>query len=230
LEGGTQTSYNVWAGDSPVAVTNANSSVLVGPLSAGDVTVMVTGSDNPNCGASQLYEFTPCPPSNDEACDAITIACGETILQGFEGATSSLQDACFGSSVADVWVNFVSDGSQSYFISQGGELYFDGIVSLYEGDDCDNLTLVRACTDYPEEFTVNEAGNYFFRIRPYGTYSEGDLAQITLTCTDFDCADALANFGSACENLEAGIEFGVITEDCECEAISCLNTSSYPST
>ncbi|WP_310990957.1 GEVED domain-containing protein [Aequorivita marina] len=132
--------------------------------------------------------------TNDEACTATEIACGDEITQSLVGATSSMGDDCFGSGSADVWFTFTSDGSQQYTIAETSS--FDAVVQLFEADDCNNLTEVGACQDSPENFEVSEAGTYYYRVRPYfSSDDEGDIT-VSLTCIvpgpGASCDDAIA--------------------------------------
>ncbi|MGO3183324.1 MAG: fibronectin type III domain-containing protein [Aequorivita sp.] len=118
--------------------------------------------------------------TNDEACTATAISCGDEITQSLIGATSSMDDDCNGSGSADVWFTFTSDGSKQYSIGETSS--FDAVVQLFEADDCNNLMEVGACQDSPEKFAVTEAGTYYFRVRPYFSSSdEGDIT-VNLTC------------------------------------------------
>ena len=169
--------------------------------------------------------------SNDEACGATLINCGDTIQQSFVGASASLDDDCFGSSSKDVWIKFISDGTQVYTISQlgGAPDYFDGVVQLYQGDDCGNLDEISDCKDYPESFQVFEAGTYYFRIRPYGSYAEGDMANITLACTPFDCPDLNTNIGTPCDDGDPNTVEDAVNANCECAGIP-IATNDEPCT
>jgi len=106
-------------------------------------------------------------PDNDEPCGAIPLACNEEGLNGtFLGATSTIDDACFGTGTGDVWYSFVADGATAYSIEETS--FSNVVVGLYTASECDGeLTEVIACQDFPESFNgVYEAGNYFVRIRP----------------------------------------------------------------
>lgn len=156
--------------------------------------------------------------ANDEACLATALACGgETLTQSLIGASSSLDDDCFGSGTSDVWFNFTTDGSQ--IVTVGEVSGFDAVVQLFTGDDCENLIEAGACKDGPENFTITEAGTYYFRVRPY--YSSGDEGTISvnLTCVDYDCPAEQVNFGDACDDGDANTINDVVGEDCECAGI-----------
>ncbi len=218
ISGGTQSAYNLSVNDgSPVSIS-PDGSAIVGPVAGGETAnISIYGTINESCSANA--SFTPgtfCPPSNDDACGAFSIACGDTISVGFLGATASIEDNCNGSSSADVWVKFVSDGSQVYTIGEGGGAYFDAVVQLFEGDDCNALTEVAACDDSPESFEVVDAGTYYFRIRPYSTFSEANLATVYLNCTDFECPDLNGNIGFSCDDGDPNTVNDLITDTCTC--------------
>ncbi|WP_034260035.1 fibronectin type III domain-containing protein, partial [Aequorivita capsosiphonis] len=124
------------------------------------------------------------PPDNDEACNATVIACGDEITQSMVGATASQDDDCPGTGTADVWFSFTSDGSQQYTIAENSS--FDAVVQLFKGDDCNNLTEVESCSDIDESYTVNEAGTYYFRVRPYYVSVQGTIT-VDMTCEDYEC-------------------------------------------
>src|SRR5699024_8438814 len=90
--------------------------------------------------------------SNDVACSATPITCGDEIHQSLIGASASITDDCFGSGSADVWFSFTTDGSQEVTVAETSS--FDAIVQLFVGDDCENLVEARACQDSPENYTI----------------------------------------------------------------------------
>src|SRR5699024_4013790 len=75
--------------------------------------------------------------SNDVACSATPITCGDEIQQSLIGASASFTDDCFGSGSTDVWFSFTTDGSQEVTVAETSS--FDAIVQLFEGDDCENI-------------------------------------------------------------------------------------------
>lgn len=165
---------------------------------------------NPLCNLTRNFEELICPVENDEACTAIELTCGDVFTnQTFFGATQSIDDACFGIGVVDVWYKFTADGTQTYNIAQSGS---DVVVDLWEGDECEAITQISNCSDFPENFLVTEAGNYYFRIRPWSTAS---TYGVSLTCTPFDCP-GFGNYGNPCDDEDAGTVNDVINTDCEC--------------
>ncbi len=196
------------------------------PCDDGDANT-VNDEINENCECAGIPMAT-----NDEACTATKLTCGATVMQSFAGATMSVDDDCYGSSSADVWFRFDCDGSQNFTVAEGGDVYFDAVVQLYKGTNCNNLTEMSDCQDSPESFTVTEPGRYYFRIRPYSESGESVLATVTLTCVPFDCPALLANIGDACDDGDANTLGDKINENCECEGVlpqECENTSKYPS-
>ena len=157
--------------------------------------------------------------ANDEPCDATVLICGDTIVQSLEGATASLNDNCGGTGSADVWFNFTTNGSEIVTVGEGGGVYFDAVVQLFQGDDCGNLTEVGACDDFPENFTVTEAGNYYFRVRPWYSSEDDGIISVYLNCVPYDCPEILANFGDACDDGNPETENDVVTEDCGCAGV-----------
>lgn len=132
--------------------------------------------------------------TNDVACTATTLTCGDAITQSLIGATESMEDTCYGSGTADVWFSFTSDGSQIVTVAETSTL--DVVVQLFVGDDCGNLVEAGACSDYTENFTVTEAGTYYFRVRPYYSSDNAGTITVGLTCTtppaNDNCEDAIA--------------------------------------
>jgi len=118
-------------------------------------------------------EEPPPPPVNDE-CDAATVitanaddSCTEFASGTVFGATPSGQDnGCFGTADDDVWYQFTAVGEDhaiTLFNVEGDttDLYH----SLYEGDDCGNLTELY-CSD-PNDSVANglTVGNtYYVRV------------------------------------------------------------------
>ena len=166
---------------------------------------------------------------NDTPCTATALACGDTLLdQSILGATAFGTDDCFGSATADVYYSFTADGTQTYRVAVLDPAFaFDGVVELLEGPDCNSLTVVGACDDFPEEFTVTEAGNYYFRVRAFNS-TETDGFNITLECIPFDCP-GVGNIGDSCDDGEAGTVDDVIQEDCSC-AGTAVATNDTPCT
>ncbi len=171
-------------------------------------TVNTVLDEDCNCGGGVAIA------ANDDACSATALVCGETIAQSMAGSTPSMSDNCNGSGAADVWFSFTSDGSQIITVAENSS--FDAIVQLFASDDCDNLVEVGACKDNPENYTVTEAGNYFFRVRPYFSSAESDSISVYLGCVDYDCPDLLANIGSTCDDNDSGTYNDVVDEDCNC--------------
>lgn len=132
---------------------------------------------NPNTVNDTVNENCECEgipiATNDEACTATALACGDTIEQSLIGATESLDDSCNGTGTADVWFSFVSDGSQIVTVSETSS--FDAVVQLFIGTDCGALEEAGACKDSPENYTVTEAGTYYFRVRPYSSANNSTL-------------------------------------------------------
>ncbi|NEN25905.1 hypothetical protein G3O08_20650, partial [Cryomorpha ignava] len=189
---------------------------IVGPIDGNtDAEVSIVGENDQSCFTSG--EFAPatfCPPSNDEACNATPIFCGDTIVQNYQGAT--LSETCGGGSgVADVWFIFTADGTQTYTIADVGPGFFDAVVGLYQGDDCGNLVSVAPCADSPESYSVTAAGTYYFYIRPWSIFTTNLTGNVSLTCTPFDCP-GVGNIGDACDDGDAGTVNDEISADCEC--------------
>ncbi len=145
-----------------------------------DAAIFATNEAFSECVTATTVTFTcpPAAPANDECVGAIALACG-TPLEGqtFVSATQSIDDACSGLGTADVWYTFEADGSSTYTISESSSA--DVVVNLYSGS-CDGLTEIGSCQDSPENFTVTEAGTYYFRIRPY--FISGTTHSVLLTC------------------------------------------------
>ena len=185
LSGGEgNTSYNVSANGGDAIEVNADDSVVLGPFTVGtDVSVTAVGAQDEACSVSASIDSPAfCLPSNDEACGATVLACGDVVTQSLLGATASIEDNCFGTGSADVWFTFIADGTQSMTVAETSSL--DAIVHLFMGDDCGNLQEVGACKDFPENYTVTEEGTYYFRVRPYSSSGNTGTISVSLTCVD----------------------------------------------
>ncbi|MDT0294108.1 GEVED domain-containing protein [Mesonia ostreae] len=169
----------------------------------------VNDTINENCECEGISITT-----NDEACTATDIACGDTITQSLVGATESMEDDCFGTGSADVWFSFTSDGSQIVTVAETSPL--DAVVQLFAGDECGNITEAGACDDFPEEFIVTEAGNYYLRVRPYSSSNDEGIITVNLTCEDFDCPNEQVNFGDVCDDGDPNTINDTVDENCNC--------------
>lgn len=143
---------------------------------------------DPNTNIDTVTEDCECVgtpiPVNDVPCSAIALSCGDTLSdQNMIGATMAFDDACFGSGSGDIWYSFTAEEGLAYLVS---ELAGDMVVSLHQGDDCGNLVQVGSCLDFPESFSITDAGTYYFRIRPYSTAT---TATVTLGCYDLPAND-----------------------------------------
>ncbi len=180
--------------DTETTIASVGSFTFTGFASGTTVAFTASNVDFQDCAVSGSASFTCPPPApvNDECAGAIAIECGTELLsQSFVGATQSIDDACGGSGIGDVWYSFTTDGANSYIIAETSST--DVVVSLYSGDDCETLIEVGVCKDSPESFTVNEAGTYYFRVRPY--FSSGTSLTVSLTCTvppiNNDCSESI---------------------------------------
>ncbi|NEN25939.1 hypothetical protein G3O08_20825, partial [Cryomorpha ignava] len=132
--------------------------------------------------------------------------------QPFVGATESIVDECTGNGTADVWYTFTSDGSEKYRISETSSA--NVVVGLYSADDCNTLTAISDCDNFPENYTVEEAGTYYFRVRSFS--GNDNFHNVILTCIPFDCPDLTVDFGTACDDGDPLTYVDVIQEDCSC--------------
>ncbi len=155
--------------------------------------------------------------TNDEACTATAIACGDTLLQSFVGATDSEVGDCSSFGLGDVWFSFTTDGAQMYTIGVGNGSEFGESNQLYIGDDCENLTPVSEC--YYAEFHVYAAGTYYYRLRPASSSYEDRIAEVYLTCVDYDCTDLSLMEGDACDDGNPNTTFDSVNAECECVGI-----------
>ncbi len=173
LAGGTQASYNVTAGSSPVTVINANGTGIVGPISSSNPTINVLGTDDSSCGASQLFQPTICPPTNDLPCDAIAALNDGSVTFGSNiGASADIDEVAppQGSCVSDstwcdnfagtqgsvdnsVWFTFVGPETGRVRIDGCNEAStFDSQFAVYTASDCNDYStfeLVGANDDAP---------------------------------------------------------------------------------
>ena len=127
--------------------------------------------------------------ANNTACTATEIFCGDFLLdQSILNATSTRLNPCGGVS-PDLFYKFISDGTQEYTITLEdipGEFGWDGIVELLVGDDCLNLSIAQGCQDLPENYTITEAGTYYFVVRPFFSFEADDFG-VSLECVESVC-------------------------------------------
>ncbi|MCA1806694.1 MAG: hypothetical protein LC687_02355, partial [Actinobacteria bacterium] len=202
--------------ETPVVAADGSAEFTFPSATVVNFTAVAVGFEECNVEGSFSFTCPPPAPENDECNGAIALECGDVLMDiPFEGATQSIDDDCFGSGSADMWYSFVADGISTYTISESSAS--DVVVSLYTGDDCENLTEIESCSDFPESFEVTDAGTYFFRVRPY--FSSTNTHSVSLTCTEppepianDDCADALP---IACGQTAEGTTLGASDSDPE---------------
>jgi hypothetical protein len=88
-----------------------------------------------------------CEIVNDEPCDAIEIACGDTLENTTVGATQSSlgSPSCTGGSQNDVFYTFTAYPGVDYTTTVNGDNY-DGVLAVYSGDCAGSLTEL-GCSD-----------------------------------------------------------------------------------
>jgi len=157
--------------------------------------------DIPGCTNPDAINFSPeatvddgsciLPDVNDEPCGAVALECNGAPLTGNFDASSLSDDlvplsgcgSTFSPPQGDLWFTFEADGSSTYLIS--AENGPDMVVALFSGDDCESLTEVESCSDFPESFQGNfEAGTYYFMVRPWSGSTFNNSYEVTLTCVD----------------------------------------------
>jgi len=158
--------------------------------------------------------------ANDNPCTATPLNCGDELTdQTLAGATAFGDDDCTGSGTVDVYYSFVSDGSGELIVAiEDPSFVFDGVVELLTGPDCENLTVAQDCSDFPESFSVTEAGNYWFRVRPWSS-AEADNFGVSLTCNTIDCPELGLNIGDSCDDGDPDTFDDEVNADCECVGI-----------
>src|SRR5690606_19160708 len=185
---------------------DSGSSVILGPLAPGSsIGVQAIGLEDSDCMANaDLDSPAVCETgvgtgaANDEACNAITLLCGQSFNQSFTEATQSVVDDCGGSSVADVWFTFTIDGAQGAFEIENNNSDMEIAVQFFEGS-CDNLTEIIPCTTVDTEyFLFTQPGTYYYRLRPVSIEDEDAVVTIHTDCIPYFCPELFAFIGDTC--------------------------------
>ncbi|WP_121666499.1 choice-of-anchor L domain-containing protein [Mesonia aquimarina] len=142
------------------------------------VDITVANENDENCFVTQsvIQEF--CPPINNDCEDATqvtvndSIECIESSPGTLAGATpSGFSDSCVEETTNDIWFKFTAtaeDLSISFLgISQYSSIYH----AVYEGDDCNDLSLLYCADNFQESASLAEdltIGNTYY-IRVFST-------------------------------------------------------------
>ncbi|QAA83006.1 BspA family leucine-rich repeat surface protein [Aequorivita sp. H23M31] len=188
---------------------------------------------NPDTLGDSINENCECegivPGPGADCSLAISLDCnGEPVTYDSIGSTATNTTTCSMGN-AGLWFTFTGTGNT---ITINSSAPFDHEMSINSGS-CESLTNI-ACKDGStgaETYTMatSVAGQaYYVYIAHYASgNTTTEAITISLVCaTSFDCPELEANFGDTCDL--GGGETGVVNADCECEAVSCQNTTKYP--
>ncbi|TQD33368.1 choice-of-anchor L domain-containing protein, partial [Haloflavibacter putidus] len=148
---------------SPMQTLTAEGTFTFGPYPNGtEVFITVENTSDVNCstistGLVQNY----CPPSNDECIAAIEVTpnddsnCTNVTAGTIQGGTASAEpNTCSGTANDDVWFQFTATTTDHIIsilnISDSNTLYH----SVYEGVDCDNLSLLYCADGFGDESSI----------------------------------------------------------------------------
>ncbi|PQB04025.1 proprotein convertase P-domain-containing protein [Aureitalea marina] len=139
--------------------------------------IVVDGFSGSSSGDFSLE--VACGPVTNDFCEgAESISCGETVTGTTDGATADNSELCGGEfNIGNgVWYTFTDDFgfSSDYTVSlcDGGTTY-DSQLTVYEGDDCGNLTCVGGNDDFcglqsEVSFTGDGNSTYYILVHGFG--------------------------------------------------------------
>lgn len=139
--------------------------------------IVVDGFSGGSSGDFSL-EVSCGPVTNDFCEGAVSISCGETVTGSTDGATADNSELCGGEfNIGNgVWYTFTDDFGfpTDYVVSlcDGGTTY-DSQLTVYEGDDCGNLTCVGGNDDFcglqsEVSFTGDGNSTYYILVHGFG--------------------------------------------------------------
>lgn len=157
------------------------------PTTIGETYYVLVHGFGTSSGNFDLTLDAPLPvPGNDLCEDAITIACGELTSGYTINATFDDVGVCGTSNTAPgVWYTFIA-GTTEYTASLCNFANFDTKISVFSGEDCNNLICVDgnddACGLQSElTFTTEQFETYYILVHGFGS-AEGEF-DLTLTAT-----------------------------------------------
>lgn len=164
-----------------------------------------------------------CNIPNEDPCEAIQIACGETYSGTNETAQPSGMSAplCAAGSLEDVFYTFEALPNFIYQVYVQGDNY-GAVLVAYEGECTDELVEI-GCADeglfagISEELIIDVDETKTILIRTYDYSDSQGSFEISLNCTEtFDCEQEQANIGDTCNDYDPFTTNNFIASNCEC--------------
>ncbi len=160
--------------------------------------------------------------TNDTACEAFDISCGDVVSGTTEGTTADVVATCgtTNGTGGGVWYVFTPSVNANVVGSLcGGGTTYDSKIRVYSGT-CDVLACVTGNDDFcglqsQVSFAASAGTTYYILVHGFST-AAGSYS-LALTCeTIFDCPVLGANIGDACDDGDENTENDTVGEDCNC--------------
>ncbi len=133
--------YTVTAGDSTATMASGETHIFGIYAPGTTVNVTVVGDEDPLCGTSGSVSTEVCPPENDSCADAVALECGVPVFGTTIGAELDATCGFAGVERQGVWYTFTQEGPNVVSLETCFEgTNFDTDISVFTGDDCDNLS------------------------------------------------------------------------------------------
>ncbi len=164
--------------------------------------------------------------TNDTACDADAISCGDTVSGTTQGTAADVLGFCGTSdgSNGGVWYALTATENASVIASLcGSGTTFDSKLRVFEGA-CDALICVTGNDDFcglqsEVSFTASAGTTYYILVHGFGT-AAGPYSLAVSCETIYDCPELSANIGDACDDGDANTENDSVQADCSCAGTS----------
>ncbi len=152
--------------------------------------------------------------AQDNPCDAIQLECNSTALSGtFDGSTPNPEypfDCPFNNSPGQgtIWFTFDSDGSQErriFYSDLYDTVQSRHLASIYEGNSCEELTLLEDCNRFNYFSTLFPAGTYYIQLRQRFSGPDENSYNAGLVCAPIPSNDLI------CDAIE--VECGQVYSD-----------------
>ena len=166
-------------------------------------------------GALAVSSVAFAQPANDDCADAITIGDGVHAFSTIGATTDGpVHSGCQfgGNTPSDIWYQYTASCTDDLTVSTCNTVDYDSDIVIYDGCDCNNLTLLGCnddgpgCSGFSSELTVPViAGNcYLIRIGKYQPSSSDGGGTVLIQCGPPAPIGACCLPGGTCSQLLDG--------------------------